>query len=80
MFKCVSCTLVSVVRVIHTLGNLLFKNQSKRRREFCKLFWAYCFVFCQSLSCFTRDSQESLVVLIYNQIKSRNSQNLVVYY
>ena len=35
---------------------------------------------CQSLSCFTRDSQESLLVAIYNQIKSRNSQNLVVYY
>ena len=36
--------------------------------------------FCQSLICFTRDSQGSLVAAIYNQIKSRNSQNLVVYY
>ena len=36
--------------------------------------------FCQSLSCFTRDGQESLVVAIYNQVKSRNSRNLFVYY
>ena len=80
MFKRVSCTLVSVVRVIHALGNLLSKTNQNVVRGFCKLFWAYCFVFCKSLSYFTRDSQESLVVAIYNQIKSRNSQNLVVYY
>ena len=36
--------------------------------------------FCQPLSCFTRDSQKSLVVAIYSQTKSRNCQNLVVYY
>ena len=33
--------------------------------------------FCQSLSCFTRERQKSLVVAIYSQIKSRNYQNLV---
>ena len=31
LFNRVSCTLVLVVRVIHTLQNFLFKNQSKRR-------------------------------------------------
>ena len=39
-----SCVLYfsTLVRVIHTLRNFLFKNQSRRR---CKLIWAYYFVF-----------------------------------
>ena len=34
MFKCVSFILVPVVRVIHTLRNFVFKNQSKRLGKF----------------------------------------------
>ena len=33
--------------------------------------------FSQSLSCFNRDSQKSLVAAVYSQIKSRNCQDLV---
>ena len=77
-FNHVSFTLVAVVRVIHTLRNFLFKNQSKLcKGKICKLFWEYCFVF---LSVVKLLYKKSLVVAIYNQIKSRNCQDLVKIY
>ena len=41
-------------------------------RNFASFSGHIALCFCKSLSCFTRDSQKSLVVAIYSQIKSRN--------
>ena len=45
--------------------------------NFAGFFGRNALCFCQSLSCFSRDSQKLLVVAIYSQIKSRNCQDLV---
>ena len=47
------------------------------RLNFASLSGWTALCFCQSLSCFTIDSQKPFVVPIYSQIKSRNYQNLV---
>ena len=83
LFNFVSCTLVLVVCVIHSLQNLL-KNQSKRHQGICKLFWAYCFVFLSVVKFLYKRQSEITCsgILQSNQVKklSRFSQNLVVYY
>ena len=66
LFKCVFCTLTPVARVIHTLRNFLFKNQSNVVREFCKFFWAYCFVFL------------SVVKLLYKRVSNHLQLQFIV--
>ena len=54
---------------------LYSKKQSKENfARFCGLIAC---TFCQPLSCFTRDSQKSLVVAIYSPIKSRSCQDII---
>ena len=68
----VSCTLMSVVRVIHTLRNFVFQSQLKNYYGIFRILGDFFTIALQ-----TRDNQESLVVAVYNQIKSGNCQDLV---
>ena len=72
LYLSVSCTLMFVVRVIHTLRNFVFQSQLK---NYYGIFRILGDVFTIALQ--TRDNQESLVVAVYNQIKSGNCQDLV---
>ena len=68
----VSCTLMSFVRVIHTLRNFVFQSQLKNYYGIFRILGNF---FTISLQ--TRDNQESLIVAVCNQIKSGNCQDLV---
>ena len=73
-----SCTLVPFVRVIHTLTQFIIQKPIKTSLgNFTSLSGRIALCFSQSLSCSTRDSQKTLGVAIYSQIKSKNCQDLV---
>ena len=72
LYLSVSCTLMSVVRVIHTLRNFVFQSQLKNYYGIFRILGDFLTIALQ-----TRDNQESLVVAVYNQIKSGNCQDLV---
>ena len=80
MFKCVLYFCVCCLCDTYLREPLIQKPIKTLLRNFGSFSGHIASCFCQSLSYFTRDSQESPVVAIYNQIKSRNSQNFVVYY
>ena len=72
LYLSVSCTLMSVVRVTHTLRNFVFQSQLKNYYGIFRILGDFFTIALQ-----TRDNQESLVVAVYNQIKSGNCQDLV---